>query len=130
MLKQAKLLLFTIDCSCCLGMGFDKEFIISGVCYGCAFQSINQFICRRQLNVNSHWRLLRVGTLKKPGLEAANKLNLSLEMSALRRLRDRLFQVAGAETRKLQGPIFLVRVTGTIRSPWAAERSMVRPATV
>ena len=37
-------------------------------------QSISQFICRRQLNVNSHWRLLRVSTLKKPGLEAANKL--------------------------------------------------------
>jgi hypothetical protein len=36
-------------------------------------QSINQFIYRRQLNINSHWRLLQVGTLKKPGLKATNK---------------------------------------------------------
>jgi len=36
----------------------------------------------------------------------------------------------GLETRKLQGLIFLVRVAGSIRSPRAAERSMVRPATV
>jgi hypothetical protein len=26
-------------------------------------QSINQFICQRQLNVNSHWLLYRVGAL-------------------------------------------------------------------
>ena len=35
---------------------------------------INESIYRRQLNGNFHWHLLRVGTLKEPGLVAANKL--------------------------------------------------------
>jgi len=65
--------------------------------------------------INSQCCLLRVGVLKKPGLEVMNK-----RMSRFQRLRGKLFQVAGQETQKLRGPFILVRIGDTIRSPWAA----------
>jgi len=42
----------------------------------------------------------------------------------------RLFQTVGAAERKLRLPNVLVLVGGTISSPWRAERSLARPATV
>jgi len=88
-------------------------------------QSTCSYIDGRQLNDNSHWRLLRVGALDKPGLEVTHKrVSQYVRVAAVKR---QTVPSGGPETWELRGPIFVVRLGGTIRSSWAAEWSMMHP---
>jgi len=80
--------------------------------------------------INSHLNLpqVGVGSLEKPGLEVTNTLVYRDVCAA--EVRRHTVPSSGSGKTELQGPIFLVYVYGTIRLLWAAEQTMVCPATV